>query len=84
MEHVQNALPAADDEPSQWVTEPGGVPATSAISDADLLRYLGDLVEELQLLCGRTGCVTLSGLLGLARTEALLQQRLCDGQRRSA
>jgi hypothetical protein len=44
------------------------------ICRADLLRYIGDMAEELQSLCASTGCSTLAGLLALARTEAMLQQ----------
>jgi hypothetical protein len=50
-------------------------PMTLQASTADLLGYVGDMVEELQCMCQRTGCTTLDGLLALARAEALLQQR---------
>jgi hypothetical protein len=39
------------------------------------LRYLADMVSELQDLASREGCVTLSGLLALAHLEALSQSR---------
>lgn len=44
------------------------------ICRADLLRYIGDMTEELQSMCESTGCSTLAGLLALARAEAMLQQ----------
>jgi hypothetical protein len=47
---------------------------SSQISRSDLLRYVGDMVEELQVMADRTGCQTLTGLLALARAEAALQQ----------
>jgi hypothetical protein len=81
MERVQGTFAAAmGEEQGASVNEQR---SASQISHGDLLRYVGDMVEELQLMCDRTGCATLIGLLALARTEALLQQRVCDGQRRT-
>jgi hypothetical protein len=58
--------------------------STSAvIHNGDLLRYVGDMVEELECMCARTGCTTLLGLLALARAEALLQQRVGGSRRRA-
>jgi hypothetical protein len=74
MERVQEAYA----QPVRAEADQSGTPATdtaSQISDADLLRYVGDMVEELQFMCDRTGCTTLTGLLALARAEAMLQQR---------
>jgi hypothetical protein len=51
------------------------------ISNADLIRYVGDMVDELHLMCQRTGCATLLGLLALARAEAMLQQHQCRPRR---
>jgi hypothetical protein len=59
-------------------------PMGNALEDAsnvDLLRYIGDLVEELQALTERTGSRTLAGLLALAHQEALVQQHI-QGMRR--
>jgi hypothetical protein len=56
----------------------------SQISDVDLLRYVADMLEELQYMCQRTKCSTLLGLLELARAEADLQRPVCVGQRRMA
>jgi hypothetical protein len=51
-------------------------------SNVDLLRYIGDLVAELQELTERTGSRTLSGLLAVAHQEALEQQRIQGLRRR--
>jgi hypothetical protein len=48
----------------------------SQISNVDLLRYVSDMVEELQHMSDRTGCTTLVGLLSLARAEAAVQLRV--------
>jgi hypothetical protein len=60
----------------------GLIEAASHSSNADLLRYVGDMVEELQVMISRTGCPTLTSLLALARSEALLQQRASDNHKR--
>jgi hypothetical protein len=76
MQRVQETYAHA--QPGSGEADPGCAPTadtTSQISNADLLRYVGDMVEELQFMCDRTGCTTLTGLLALARAEALLQQR---------
>jgi hypothetical protein len=57
--------------------------SASQVPNADLLRYVGDMVEELQVMISRSGCSTLHGLLTLARSEALLQQRARSGNRRT-
>jgi hypothetical protein len=57
-------------------------PTALQASTADLLLYVGDMLEELQCLCQRTGCPTLQGLLALARAEALLQQQRGQGAQR--
>lgn len=82
MERVQDAYaqPDSGDRGLDGLTANGGA---SQISDVDLLRYVGDMVEELQFMCNRTGCTTLTGLLALARTEALQQQRQCLGRKAS-
>jgi hypothetical protein len=57
--------------------------AGTAIQNSDLLRYVGDMLEELQCMCTRTGCTTLLGLLALAHAEALLQQSVGSNARRA-
>jgi hypothetical protein len=47
----------------------------SQMSNSDLLNYVSDLIHELEVMAARTGCTTLLGLLDLARSEAMLQQR---------
>ncbi len=71
MERVQE-LPAAASICAGEALAVG--PSASQISNSDLLRYVGDMVDELHHMCQRTGCTTLLGLLALARTEAALQQ----------
>lgn len=44
----------------------------------EVLRYMADIVAELQEIATRQGCVTLAGLLALAHTEA--EQRASDRQ----
>lgn len=39
------------------------------------LRYLADMLSELQDIAAREGCVTLAGLLGLSHVEACRQVR---------
>jgi hypothetical protein len=56
----------------------------ASASNADLLRYVGDMVEELQVMSSRTGCSTLTGLLALARAEAMLQERASGARRQQA
>jgi hypothetical protein len=74
MERVQEAYVQPVNGDADQTSRPT-TDTASQISDADLLRYVGDMVEELQFMCDRTGCTTLTGLLALARTEAMLQQR---------
>lgn len=51
-----------------------GDEASSGTTDrAERLKYLADMVSELQDIASREGCVTLAGLLALAHVEA--QQR---------
>jgi hypothetical protein len=78
MERVQEMLVAGPGA----ACEPSAEEMAAQISNADLVRYVGDMVDELHLMCQRTGCTTLLGLLALARAEAMLQQRQC-GPRRS-
>lgn len=51
-------------------------PSRSRTERAERLKYLADMVSELQEIASREGCVTLAGLLALAHVEA--QQRATD------
>jgi hypothetical protein len=77
MQRVQDAfaeLANRDSHDESSCGSGGGTRSVSQISNADLLRYVGDMVEELQMMSDRTGCTTLTGLLALAHSEAMLQQ----------
>lgn len=57
-----------------------GDEASSGTADrAERLKYLVDMVSELQDIASREGCVTLAGLLALAHVEA--QQRAKEQER---
>jgi hypothetical protein len=81
MKRVQAALTAVRHQQQTNATEASS--SVTQISNADLLLYISDMVEELQVMCERTGCSTLLGLLALARSEAVLQQTVASGQRRA-
>jgi hypothetical protein len=49
----------------------GAVPAVPG----QRLAYVADMLEELKLIVARVGCPTLTGLLEVARVEAVLQSR---------
>lgn len=56
----------------------GGGPSHAQDERAERLKYLADMVSELQEIAAREGCITLAGLLALAHVEA--QQRASEGQ----
>jgi hypothetical protein len=50
-----------------------GAAAAETAQRADTLDYVSDLISELREISDRLGCATLSGILGLAFTEARQQ-----------
>ena len=55
-------------------TGTSGGDRTAACETADYIEYMADMIVELQRMADERGLVTLSGILGLAYTEARLSR----------